>query len=126
LRKCDVIFSLKSVLINCNSQPKSQPKSAATTKATTGAAGGNASGGRAGRRGRGGRARNSRPAKKTAEELDSEMADYFDNGGAAATETGVATNGVAQPAANGDVMEDEVLVSHIDDLFNLIYHADNM
>jgi THO complex subunit 4 len=97
--------------MNCNSQPKSQPKSAATTKATANAAGGNASGGRGGRRGRGGRARNSRPAKKTAEELDSEMADYFDNGGAAAVETGAGTNGVAQPAANGDVMEDEVLVS---------------
>jgi THO complex subunit 4 len=99
------------VLINCNSQPKSQPKSAATTKATANAGGGGASGGRAGRRGRGGHARNSRPAKKTAEELDSEMADYFDNGGAVATETGAVTNGVAQPAANGDVMEDEVLVS---------------
>ena len=96
MRKCDVIISLKFVLINYNSQPKSQPKSAATTKATTSAAGGNALGGRAGRRGRGGRARNSRPAKKTAEELDSEMADYFDNGGAAATETGDATNGVAE------------------------------
>jgi len=90
-------------------QPKSQPKSAATTKATANAGGGGASGGRAGRRGRGGHARNSRPAKKTAEELDSEMADYFDNGGAVATETGAVTNGVAQPAANGDVMEDEVL-----------------
>lgn len=115
----DAIISLNFVLINCNSQPKSQPKSAATTKATANAAGGNISGGRAGRRGRGGRARNSRPAKKTAEELDSEMADYFDNGGAAATETGAATNGIGQ-AANGDVMEDEVLVSLIADLFNLL------
>jgi THO complex subunit 4 len=97
--------------MNCNSQPKSQPKSAATTKATANAGGGNASGSRGGRRGRGGRARNSRPAKKTAEELDSEMADYFDNGGTVAVETGAGTNGVAQPAANGDVMEDEVLVS---------------
>ncbi len=99
-------------VINHKSQPKSQPKSAATTKATANAANSNASGGRAGRRGRGGRARNSRPAKKTAEELDSEMADYFDNGGAVTTETGVATNGVAQSATNGDVMEDEVLVSY--------------
>ncbi len=112
------------VLINRNSQPKSQPKSAATTKATANAAGGNASGGRAGRRGRGGRTRNSRPAKKTAEELDSEMADYFDNGGAAATEAGAVTNGAAQPAANGDVMEDEVLVSHKVQQSSLLYDTD--
>lgn len=39
------------------------------------------------------------------------MQDYFETGGTAATETGAATNGVAQPGANGDVMEDEVLVS---------------
>jgi THO complex subunit 4 len=115
-----LFISLHSSLINYHSQPKSQPKSAATTKATANAAGGNASGGRAGRRGRGGRARNSRPAKKTAEELDSEMADYFDNGGATATDTGVATNGVAQSAANGDVMEDEVLVSPIAEIFCLL------
>jgi THO complex subunit 4 len=98
------------ILISFISQPKSQPKSAAVTKATTNAANGTASGGR--RRGRGGRSRNSRPAKKTAEELDSEMQDYFETGGAAATETGAGTNGVAQSAANGDVMEDEVLVSY--------------
>ena len=54
------------------------------------------------------------------------MADYFDNGGAAATETGATTNGIAQPAANGDVMEDEILVSHTVELFNLLYHTDNM
>jgi THO complex subunit 4 len=106
LRKC--ISPLHDfILIRWNSQPKSQPKSAATTKAATNAANGTASGGR--RRGRGGRARNSRPAKKTAEELDSEMQDYFETGGAGATETGAANNGVAQPATNGDVMEDEVL-----------------
>jgi hypothetical protein len=38
------------------------------------------------------------------------MADYFDNGGAT-TDVGVVANGVAQPAANGDAMEDEILVS---------------
>jgi len=81
-------------------QPKSQPKSAAVTK-TTGAA----TRGRG--KGRGGRgARNPRPAKKTAEELDSEMADYWQNG-TAATETDGAA---AQPAGNGDAnMEDEIL-----------------
>jgi hypothetical protein len=54
------------------------------------------------------------------------MADYFDNGGATATGTGAATNGVAQPAANGDVMEDEVLVSPVADLFNLLHNANIM
>ena len=104
-------LSEHALLTSYNSQPKSQPKSAAVVKATSGATSGAASGGRAGRRGRGGRGRNGRPAKKTAEELDSEMADYFDIGGAAATEAGTATSGAAQPAANGDAMEDEVLVS---------------
>jgi len=90
-------------------QPKSQPKSAAATKATTAAAKGTEARGK-GRKPRGGRGgRAARPAKKTAEELDSEMADYFDNT-AAAPETGaVAIEGAAQPAANGDAMDDEIL-----------------
>jgi len=85
------------------SQPKAQPKSAAETKTTTaaGARGKDARG-----RGRG-RGRNARPAKKTAEELDSEMVDYF------GASTGIAeagANGAAQPAAAGDAnMDDEIL-----------------
>jgi len=83
-----------------SSQPKPQPKSAATTK------GAGATRGR-GKAGRGkGTARSARPAKKTAEELDSEMVDYW-QAGAAATET----NGAAQPAAGGDAnMDEEILV----------------
>ncbi|KAH8792010.1 putative mRNA export protein mlo3 [Hyaloscypha finlandica] len=81
-------------------QPKPQPKSAAVTK-TAGATRGRGKGGRGK-----GAARNARPAKKTAEELDSEMVDYW-QAGAAATET----NGAAQPAAGGDAnMDDEILV----------------
>jgi hypothetical protein len=38
------------------------------------------------------------------------MADYFDNGGSTA-DAGASANGVAQPAANGDAMDDEILVS---------------
>jgi THO complex subunit 4 len=85
-------------------QPKSQPKSAANTKKTETSTRGKAA------RGRGGKAgRNARPAKKTAEELDSEMVDYW-NSGATATETGGATNGAAQTATNGDAnMDDEIL-----------------
>jgi len=85
-------------------QAKPQPKSAAPKADTNGATGAGTRG--KGRRARGRVGRNSRPAKKTAEELDSEMADYFDNAGAATTEP--ATNG-AQPATNGDAMDDEIL-----------------
>ncbi|KUJ23204.1 uncharacterized protein LY89DRAFT_703801 [Mollisia scopiformis] len=85
-------------------QPKSQPKSAANTKKTETATRGKAA------RGRGGKAaRNARPAKKTAEELDSEMVDYWNNG-AAATEGEGAANGAGQAAANGDAnMDDDIL-----------------
>ena len=49
--------------------------------------------------------RSARPAKKTAEELDSEMADYFVQGANGES----ATDG-AQTAANGDAaMDDEIL-----------------
>lgn len=87
------------------SQPKAQPKSAATVKhganeTKAGAAGKPA---RKGPR----RGRNNRPSKKTAEELDSEMADYFE-GQAANNENG---NAATAPAAtNGDApMEDDIL-----------------
>jgi THO complex subunit 4 len=98
-------FSLSALETKANArnrQAKAQPKSAAVTK--NGAAGASTRG--KGARGRGGR--NPRPAKKTAEELDSEMADYWESGAnAAGAETG-ATNGAA--AANGDAaMDDEIL-----------------
>ncbi|KAI0131079.1 hypothetical protein F4814DRAFT_404756 [Daldinia grandis] len=84
------------------SQPKAQPKSAANDKkeAASKAAG-------AGARGRKRRGpRNSRPAKKTAEELDSEMADYFE-----ASNQNENANGAAPAATSGDApMEDEILV----------------
>lgn len=94
------------------SQPKAQPKSAANDKKKEAA--GKASG--SGARGRGGKrraVRNSRPAKKTAEELDHEMADYFE----AATEN---ANGAVPATTNGDApMEDEILVCSIQKLFSL-------
>jgi len=86
-------------------QPKSQPKSAVPTK-NAGAAGTGTRGKNVRGRGRGGR--NSRPTKKTAEELDSEMADYWETG--ANANGGEATTSAAQPAANGDAaMDDEIL-----------------
>ncbi|KJR87028.1 THO complex subunit 4 [Sporothrix schenckii 1099-18] len=79
-------------------QPKAQPKSAATDKRAGNAAKG-ASNQKANNQnnankkpGQGRRARSARPAKKTAEELDSEMADYF-------VSNGTATNGATAPAA---------------------------
>ncbi|XXG97203.1 hypothetical protein Hte_003498 [Hypoxylon texense] len=87
------------------SQPKAQPKSAANDKKKD--APGKATG--AGARGRGkrkGAPRSGRPAKKSAEELDHDMADYFEAGNQNEN-----ANGAAAPAVtNGDApMEDEIL-----------------
>lgn len=93
-------------------QPKAQPKSAASDKhgAAAKKAGQTAGRGRNKRRGAGA-ARSARPAKKTAEELDSEMADYFDAG----ANNGNANEGAAgQPAAAAApadaAMEEDILV----------------
>ena len=85
-------------------QPKAQPKSAATVKHTANAPKGAAAAKRGDKKGPR-RPRNARPAKKTVEELDSEMADYFESGN-----TDNAT-GAAPAAANGGdaPMEDEIL-----------------
>ena len=89
-------------------QPKAQPKSAASKPAANagkGAANKGAAGGAKPRRGR-----NARPAKKTAEELDSEMADYFGGGSAPAGENTTAAPAPAAAAASGDAaMEDEIM-----------------
>jgi len=79
-------------------QPKAQPKSAAADKHTAnGAKGSQSAGGRG--RGKKPRGRNSRPTKKTAEELDSEMADYFQG-----------SNENTTAPANGDApMDDEIM-----------------
>jgi THO complex subunit 4 len=89
------------------SQPKAQPRSAAAEKKTDGAT----KTGAVGTRGRGNRGRrggrNPRPSKKTTEELDSEMADYFN--GTVNTAEGAAP--AATGAANGDAaMDDGILV----------------
>lgn len=73
--------------------------------------GGPAQGGPANKKPRG---RSARPAKKTAEELDSEMADYFDASAAAAAGTTATENtNAAAPAtaAAGDATMDEIMVS---------------
>ncbi len=85
------------------SQPKAHPKSAATDKSATSAAKG-AAGAKLQKKPR--RGRSARPAKKTAEELDSEMADYFDG----TSNQNAETNGAAPAATNGDApMDDEIM-----------------
>lgn len=80
------------------------PKSAASAKAGVKNAKATPAGGKAaaGKKGRAGKPKSARPAKKTEDELDAEMADYFD---AAKTTT------EAAPAANGGdaQMDDEIL-----------------
>lgn len=86
------------------SQPKKdKPKPATATKATTAATRGRGAGRR---RGRGGR--NTGPKKKTLEELDAEMADYFP--AAEGGNDAMVTNGNTTQAASGDTaMDDEML-----------------
>jgi len=77
-------------------QPKSQPKSAATDKKAAAA-----KGGKPAKKGRG---RSARPAKKTAAELDSEMADYFES--APNNENTNAAAPAAANAGNGEAMDE--------------------
>lgn len=93
-------------------QPKKdKPKPATAAKtapATTGKARGR--GGRAEGRGRGGRAGRERTKKKTVEELDAEMADYFPAGEGNTDAMAAAPADGAQATAGGDTaMDDEML-----------------
>ncbi|CCU76415.1 hypothetical protein BGHDH14_bgh04931 [Blumeria hordei DH14] len=76
---------------------KPQPKSAANTKSAT------STGPRGKKPTRNGRVgRNARATKKTAEELDSEMVDYWQNGSAT-----IESNGTAAPPTNVEANMDE-------------------
>ncbi|KAI0407878.1 hypothetical protein F4802DRAFT_491152 [Xylaria palmicola] len=81
-------------------QPKAQPKSAANKKKNAGKVVGSGAQGQKKRP-----ARSSRPAKKTAEELDSEMADYFNSGDQTENANGAATN------TSGDAAMDDEEIS---------------
>jgi THO complex subunit 4 len=93
------------------SQPKKdKPKPATATKEKTTEAATRGRGGRGGRaRGRGGRA--PRDKKKTVEELDAEMEDYFPagEGGNDAMATNGAGAGAGQTAVGDTAMDDEML-----------------
>lgn len=87
-------------------QPKAQPKSAAAVKQNGAGAKGGAAAGKGAKKMPAKRGRSNRPVKKTAEELDSEMADYFDHANAENNAGGAA------PAAGGGgdaAMEEDVL-----------------
>ena len=86
--------SLSTSLINAHSQPNGKPRSAGPKPATNGVS---TRGAR--KAGRGGKGRG-RPKRKTADELDAEMVDYFDapgtNGVTAVDGTGAAGQGVTE------------------------------
>ncbi|KAF2189827.1 hypothetical protein K469DRAFT_562658 [Zopfia rhizophila CBS 207.26] len=85
-------------------QAKAQPKPATNTKPAGGR-------GRGNKRGRGGR--NARGPKKTVDELDADMVDYFADGTGAGNNDGdamVTNGGAVQAPTSGDTgMEDEML-----------------
>ncbi|KAL6855071.1 RNA-binding RNA annealing protein [Amphichorda felina] len=81
-------------------QPKSQPKSAAADKKGAAAKA-------TGKTGKKGRGRSARPAQKTAAELDSEMADYFES--APNNENANANANTNANASAGEAME-EIMV----------------
>ncbi|OHE99225.1 RNA recognition domain-containing protein [Colletotrichum orchidophilum] len=104
----NVIPPAKKTLAERTTQPKAQPKSAANNKRNNANAGkgGPAAAGTGGKKPRA--KRTGRPAKKTAEELDSEMADYFESG--ANPNENAASAAPAPAATNGDAaMEDEIM-----------------
>ncbi|KAF4776638.1 RNA recognition domain-containing protein [Colletotrichum scovillei] len=109
----NVIPPAKKTLAERTTQPKAQPKSAANNKRNNNnnnnanaGKGGPAAAGTGGKKPRA--KRTGRPAKKTAEELDSEMADYFESG--ANPNENAAAPAPAPAATNGDAaMEDEIM-----------------
>ncbi|PHH90102.1 hypothetical protein CDD83_4527 [Cordyceps sp. RAO-2017] len=100
--QADKVIPPIKTLAERTSQPKAQPKSAASSKQSTAIAKGVAGKAAANKKRRG---KSVRPMKKTAEELDSEMADYFVSTGGNENAAGGATT-----ATNGDAaMEDEIM-----------------
>ncbi|KAM5378882.1 hypothetical protein ACJZ2D_004184 [Fusarium nematophilum] len=99
-----VIPAVKS-LAERTTQPKAQPKSAAADKHNAGVAKGGPAKAPANKKRR---ARNARPAKKTAEELDSDMLDYFTSAPNAEAGTNAAAAPAAPAAAGDALMEDEI------------------
>ncbi|KAL5378755.1 hypothetical protein PMIN06_011602 [Paraphaeosphaeria minitans] len=91
-------------------QPKKadKPKPATAAKAAPAAGRERGRGDRAAGRGRGGRGGRERSKKKTQEELDAEMEDYFP--AAEGGNDAMVTNGDAPQAAGGDTMEEDQML----------------
>lgn len=100
-------------LTRTSANPKAQPKSAVNVKKATAKDG--AKGRGAGKDAKPKRGRNARP-KKTAEELDAEMTDYWggNNPSATGTTPAATANGTNPAPAGGDEAMDEISVSDID------------
>ncbi|KAF5676297.1 mRNA export mlo3 [Fusarium heterosporum] len=109
--QADKVIPTAKTLAERTSQPKAQPKSAAANKRNVNATKGGDAKGDAGNKKR--RGRNSRPAKKTQEELDSEMADYF-VAPVAPEASGSTAAPAPAPAATGDADMDEIAVRKLD------------
>lgn len=106
--QADMVIPPTKSLAERTARPKSQPKSAAVTKQT--AANTKTTAGKAGaakkRRGR-----DTRPTKKTAEELDTDMADYFKSG---SNNENAPAQAAPAAAAGGDAaMEEDIMVSRL-------------
>ncbi|KAM0257153.1 hypothetical protein ACHAQJ_004514 [Trichoderma viride] len=109
--QADKVIPPIKTLAERTTQPKSQPKSAAGKKQNNIATKANGPKGAAvAKANKNRRGRNARPAKKTAEELDSEMADYFVGSNPNEAAGGAAPAASAPAPTNGDAaMEDEIM-----------------
>ncbi|KAK3196552.1 RNA-binding RNA annealing protein [Lecanicillium sp. MT-2017a] len=101
--QADKVIPPVKTLAERTAQPKAQPKSAAAKKQTTvNAKGAVGKAGAAKKK----RARNTRPTKKTAEELDTDMADYFKSG---SNENAPAAAAPAAAAGGDAAMEEDIM-----------------
>lgn len=106
--QADKVMPAVKTLAERTAQPKPQPKSAASGKGATGGVGkaGNGAKGAAANKKR--RGRSARPSKKTADELDTDMANYF-SGGADGPGNAAAAAPAPAAATSDAPMEDEIM-----------------
>ena len=94
----------------CSQPKKDKPKPATATKAAPATTGkGKGRGEARGRGGRGGRGGRERQKKKTVEELDAEMADYFPAPEGSNDATAVGAEGAQAAPVADTAMDDEML-----------------
>ncbi|KAG6005024.1 hypothetical protein E4U21_000539 [Claviceps maximensis] len=115
--QADKVLPAVKSLAERTAQPKVQPKSAASGKGASGV-GKTGIGGKAAAANKKRRGRNARPTKKTADELDTDMANYF-SGSVDGTSNAAAVP--ASAAASADApMEDEIMLQlHVHEVSSL-------